>query len=150
MVKTLKEFRTILLGQQFKTFTDHKNLTCKNFNTNHLLWWRPILEEHSPEIEYIPVKKNIVEVALSWLPNNGNQETTHESTYTMEAMSQLYDVNELPYGMLPLSFKPIDQYQQKGPILPEKLKCVTNQKDYFIRGWNIIELVTFKDKIVIP
>ena len=65
MVKTLKEFRTILLGQQFKTFTDHKNLTCKNFNTNHLLWWRPILEEHSPEIEYIPVKKNIVEVALS-------------------------------------------------------------------------------------
>ena len=28
IVKTLKVFCTILLGQQFKIFTDHKNLTC--------------------------------------------------------------------------------------------------------------------------
>ena len=29
IVKTLKEFRTILLGQEFKIYTDHKNITCK-------------------------------------------------------------------------------------------------------------------------
>ena len=28
--KTLKEFHTILLGQQLKMYTDHKNITCKN------------------------------------------------------------------------------------------------------------------------
>ena len=33
IVKTLKEFSTILLGQQLKTYADHKNLTCKKFNT---------------------------------------------------------------------------------------------------------------------
>ena len=35
----------ILLGQQLKIFTDHKNITCKNFNTDNLLSWRLILEE---------------------------------------------------------------------------------------------------------
>ena len=31
IVKTLKEFHTILLGQKLKIYTDHKNLTCKKF-----------------------------------------------------------------------------------------------------------------------
>ena len=43
IVETLKEFRTILLGQQLKIFTDHKNITCKNFNTDIILWWRLVL-----------------------------------------------------------------------------------------------------------
>ena len=33
IVETLKEFRNILLGQQIKVYTDHLNLTYKNFNT---------------------------------------------------------------------------------------------------------------------
>ena len=44
IVETLKEFRTILLGQKIKIFTDHKSLTCKNFNTDRVLQWRLILE----------------------------------------------------------------------------------------------------------
>ena len=30
IVETLKEFRTILLGQKFIIYTYHKNLTCRN------------------------------------------------------------------------------------------------------------------------
>ena len=44
IVETLKEFRTILLGQKLRIYTDHKNLTCNNFNTNRVLIWRLILE----------------------------------------------------------------------------------------------------------
>ena len=29
IIETLKEFRTILLGQKLRIYTDHKNLTCK-------------------------------------------------------------------------------------------------------------------------
>ena len=41
-VDTLKEFRTILLGQQLGIYTDNKNLTCKKINTNRVLRWRLI------------------------------------------------------------------------------------------------------------
>ena len=33
IVETLNNFRTILLGQKLRIYTDHKNLTCKTFNT---------------------------------------------------------------------------------------------------------------------
>ena len=95
MVETLKESRTILLGQQLKIYTDHNNLICKNFSTDHILWWVIIIEEYSPYIEYIPGAKNIVAYALSRLPTKGNQETTHESMYTMENMLELYDTKEM-------------------------------------------------------
>ena len=32
IVETLKEFRTILIGQKLKIYTDHKNITCKISN----------------------------------------------------------------------------------------------------------------------
>jgi hypothetical protein len=37
IVETLKEYRNILLGQQIKVYTDHKNLTCVNFYTQHVI-----------------------------------------------------------------------------------------------------------------
>ena len=33
IVETLKEFRNILLGQQIRVYTDHKNLTFDNIKT---------------------------------------------------------------------------------------------------------------------
>ena len=53
IVKTLKEFRTILLGQKIIIYTYHLNLTCKNFNSDRVLRWRIILEDYGPYIEYI-------------------------------------------------------------------------------------------------
>ena len=53
MVENLKGFRTILLGHKLRIYTDHKNLTCNIFNNNRVLIWRLILEEYSPDIEYI-------------------------------------------------------------------------------------------------
>ena len=52
-VETLKEFRTILLRKKLGIYTDHKNLTYKNFITDGVLRWRLILEEYGIDIEYI-------------------------------------------------------------------------------------------------
>ena len=35
-VENPKEFRSILLGHKLKIYTDNKNLTCKNFNTDRV------------------------------------------------------------------------------------------------------------------
>ena len=43
IVANLKQSCKILLGQQLKVFTDHKNLTYKYFNTDRKLWWRLII-----------------------------------------------------------------------------------------------------------
>ena len=45
IAETLKEFKNLLLGQQIKVYTNHKNLTNKTFNTGK--------EEYNPELIYI-------------------------------------------------------------------------------------------------
>ena len=62
IVETLKEFRTILLGQRLIVHTDHKNLMWKNFNTEHVMRWRLILEGYSPDLQYVQGDK-----MLSWM-----------------------------------------------------------------------------------
>ena len=57
IVKTLKEFRNILLGQNLRIRTDHKNLTYNNFSTDRVLIWRLILEYYGPDIKYIKGEK---------------------------------------------------------------------------------------------
>ena len=65
IVETLKELRNILLGQQIKVYTDHKNFTYKSHNTERVMRWRLILEEFISYLIYIKGLKNIVEDALS-------------------------------------------------------------------------------------
>ena len=67
IVETLKEFRNILLGMKIVVYTDHKNLTCKNFNTDRVMRGRLILEEYGPELRYIKGERNIVADTLSRL-----------------------------------------------------------------------------------
>jgi hypothetical protein len=65
IVETLKEFRNILLGHRIDVYTDHQNLTYKQFNTNRVMRWRLLIEEYGPNIIYVQGKHNIVADALS-------------------------------------------------------------------------------------
>ena len=103
----------ILLGQKFRIYTDHKNLTCKHFNTDRVLRWRLILEECGPYIEYTKGDKiYIIADALSIFTLNVDQETTQKSTYQKEIMSEINDIKEPPEGTFPINLKLIQLYQQ--------------------------------------
>ena len=70
IVETLKQFRTILLGNRIKIYTDHKNLTypTTDYRSDRVLRQRLLIEEYGAEIYYIKGVKNVVADALSRLP----------------------------------------------------------------------------------
>eukprot|EP00957_Ditylum_brightwellii_P082960 6307148-Ditylum_brightwellii.AAC.1 len=65
IAETLKEFKNVLLGQQIRVYTDHKNLMYKNFNTARVIQWHMTLEDYMLELIYIPGKTNVVVDLLS-------------------------------------------------------------------------------------
>ena len=70
IVEVLKEFRNILLGQQIRVYTDHKNLTQKKFNLDRVMRWRLYIKEYSPDLHYIKGENNVVADTLSQLDCN--------------------------------------------------------------------------------
>ena len=53
IVEVLKEFKTILFGQELIVHTDHENLTYKKFNSGHIMQWHLFIEEYSQDIRYL-------------------------------------------------------------------------------------------------
>ena len=65
IVEILKEFRNILFCQQIEVFTNHLNLTCKEFNTERVMRWHLLIEDFGPTITYMNGQHNLVTDALS-------------------------------------------------------------------------------------
>jgi len=145
IVETLKEFRNILLGQQIIVYTDHKNLTYKVFNTEHVMRWRMIAEQFGAELRYIQGEKNIVADTLSRLDlepsletesdpsvlDNPNTRKLADAFATQQAPTR-HDRN-LPNDAFPISFKEIQKEQQKDNNLKKK---VQTHKFYVIRNFH--------------
>ena len=150
IVATLKEFRNILLGQQLIVHTDHKNLTCKNFNTERVMRWRLVLEEFGPELHYIKGENNIVADALSRLDMDNQQEIFNIT----EAIG--YDDDDLPPGAFPIQYSLIGKEQQKDSNLQAKLTFHKKRKNnpytynIFRGGEKDHKLLCKNSKIVIP
>mgnify|MGYP005753024869 CR=1 FL=1 len=153
IVETLKEFRNILLGQKIHVYTDHKNLTCKNFNTERVMRWRLILEEYGPELHYVKGEHNIVADALSRLdlhPTNSTEATAPDETY----LSELYaaDDEELPQDAFPLTYRNIALEQNKDKQLMKTIQSHTKgyELKVFHGGGKKCPLICFNGKIVMP
>ena len=76
IVEKLKEYCNIIQGQSIRVYTDHKNLTCSNFNTQRVIWWRMVIEDFGPEIVYIPGPANVVVDVIRRLDTTNNHENT--------------------------------------------------------------------------
>lgn len=147
IVETLKEFRNILLGQRIEVHTDHKNLTCKNFNTERVMRWRLILEEYGPELHYIKGEKNVVADALSRLNFDQDFSTGQMS---VERVSELFafKAEETEY---PLAYTDIrDAQQQDEELLERYSRRDAYTKTTFTCSDKDIELITRENRIVLP
>ena len=83
------------------------------------------------------------------MPNNRNQDTTHDYSYTTETMSEIYYINELPEGALPINFNIIDQYQHEDPGLTAKVKNSKYKPNYCFGGSNKdLNIITCEDDFI--
>ena len=57
------------MGQRLKVYTDHKNLIqdALGLTSDHVYWWRLLLEEYGPEVVHIKGSHNTVADAISRL-----------------------------------------------------------------------------------
>ena len=152
IVETLKEFKNILLGMKIVVYMDHKNLTCKNFNTDRVMRWRLILEEFGPELRYIKGEHNIVADTLSRLRMLPTEESSGQMTPGEIAEAFAADDEELPKEF-PLSWHEISQKQQNDAEIKKLVRQKPEEynKKSFRRGDKTYEIVTNKeDKIVLP
>ena len=127
-------------------YTDHKNLTYNNFNMEHVMRWRLLIEEFGPTIEYIKGPKNIVADVLSRLdlvslPSNGQD------------LANCYglDKDDLPSNAFPITYQLINHEQNKDKTL---IATAKGAKHYMLKefhgGDRSPQLLCYKNRIVIP
>jgi hypothetical protein len=92
IVKTLKESKGMLWGQQIKVFTDHANLMrdALGLTLDRVYQWRLLLEEYGPEILYIKGIHNTVVDAVLWLEYDSSVNKTAESFHTTKVRSRCH------------------------------------------------------------
>lgn len=154
IVETLKEFKNILLGHPIRVYTDHLNLTFKNFTTDRVMRWRLIVEEFGPEFHYIKGEKNIVADALSRLDMVNtplwNSTTRFSDVHIAEAFGLNDDDPQLT-AFMPVEYKLIHEHQNAMPELVQKALTYENHHlKTFHGGGTSYDLVCHHDKIIIP
>jgi len=147
IVETLKEFRTILLGQKITIYTDHKNLLFNDLKTDRVLRWRLLIEEFGANIEYIKGVNNVVADVLSRYPRSDTP-VIPVSAPTREQAHELFAGDRLPADLFPLSFRVIAEYQQRDLQMQQLTESHPDVTRKIFRGGE--QLICYKDKIYIP
>jgi len=116
IVEVFKEFRSMLLGAKIHVFTDHRNLTYTNLNTQRVLRWRLYLDEYDAEYHYIPGESNVLADFLSRSPleEEKSDDPIDYSFFLDDFHIESY-LNAPPHLANPLDYRRIAQFQQNEP-----------------------------------
>ena len=93
IVKTLKEFKGMLWGQQIKVLIDHANLMrdALGLTSDRVYQWRLLLEEYRPEIVYIKGIHNTMADTVSQLEYDPSVNKTAESFHITKVRSRSHN-----------------------------------------------------------
>jgi hypothetical protein len=119
IVETLKEFRIILLGHETVVWTDHKNLIHNDLKSERVLRWRPLMEEHDPDVHHVKGPENIVADALSRLPTTNDPEKPHVMP-SREELADCFAEDVEENWSFPISIALIKSHQQQDLNLVQK------------------------------
>ncbi len=128
IVKTLKEFKGMLWGQNIKVLTDHANLMRDplGLTLDQVYQWRLLLEEYGPKILYIKGIHNTVADAVSPLEYDPNVNRTAESFHTTKVRDKTSRQRHCWMTVL--------KNWCKLDIEAENLESYTNKHD----DWNLV------------
>ncbi len=147
IVETLKEFRNILLGQVIVVYTDHKNLTYDDLQSDRVLRWRLLLEEYGVDIQYIKGASNIVADVLSRYPTTNNP-LKRTAAPTSESLSETFAQATLSEEIFPVNFSVLASFQQRDRDLQSLVETKPDVSRKIFRGGE--QLICFKDRIYVP
>jgi hypothetical protein len=143
IVETLKEYRNILLGHEIEVFTDHKNLTHKQFNTERVMRWRLLIEEFGPKLTHIKGDHNVVADYLSRMDMTPQE-------FSVDAFAA-DPATDFPREY-PLSYAEMQHEQAEDKALQKliKDKPAAFGQQTFRHSDKEYLLFTRKDKIILP
>ena len=148
IVETVKQFESMLLGQNVTIHTDHLNLLYTKQPSQRLMRWRAILEEFGPKVEYIKGERNVAADALSRLDIEDREEDLLPSEDPLPKLSYAItkNIEEEKFPMSPIL---IEKHQKRDRTIKKTLQN-TSSKGYEIKTVEGKQLVHYNHKIWIP
>ena len=92
IVMTLITYQKLLYGSKIYLYTDHKNLTFKNFSVQCILHWPLFVDQFDCELRYIPGKENVLADCYLRLPQ---MEKPSVGTKELQGQGKLIDFNNI-------------------------------------------------------